>query len=853
MNSQSIARASKFFLSLAFLCTALAFTSQAQTLGEALNATNLIWTTGGSAPWIAETGEAYSGNIFYPESNWIQTTVSGPAAVSFSWSIAGTAYCSLTFSIGGVDQADAIRYEFDSGQFNNIEAYVPPGNQTLLWTYTTAPGSGYISPGGAWLAGVSLSAAVAPTILTQPTTQTILSGATASFAVSVSGTPPLSLQWRQDGVDLPGVTNASWSIPNTEPTNSGDYTVVVSNMVGSVTSQAAGLVVVPVPPTFTLQPVSQTVAAGSNVIFTAAATGSEPMTWLWAVDQRSLSGTTNASLVLTNVQTADAGAYVAVISNVAGIATSQVATLTVYAAPVVTGQPVSLALPPSATASFGVGAVGVPPLTWQWIFQGNLVAGATTSTLSVTNVSFPDYGTYWAVVSNSYGSATTATATLSFSPVIVWGDNEDATLWVAPDATNVLALTGGDGHVLALRADGTVTTWGKDYWATPQQAEVPPTATNVVGIAAGSGHSLAVRADGTVVLWGVIIGDRTTNVPPQATNVVALAEGSGAQHALALRADGTVVDWGDSGYGLTNVPANVTNIIAVSVGAFHSLALRGDGTLVAWGDNSEGQTDIPASASNVVAISSGWFHNLALRADGNLVQWGNSWYVSVGRVPAEATNIVDFSCGGNHSLALRADGKLLAWGNTVQGVTAIPAWATNLAAVAGTGSDSLALIGDGPALVAAPLVSRSVRPGQPTYFRAIAVGALPLSYQWELNGIPIPGATNSMFAVANARVAQAGSYSFVVSNALGMATSAPAVLTVMLPESSIIPSSILSTNGILSFAATSPAGRAWSLQGSSDLSQWLDLTTVTNTTGTMIFNQVTTNLPCQFFRLRWAQ
>ncbi len=81
---------------------------------------------------------------------------------------------------------------------------------------------------------------------------------------------------------------------------------------------------------------------------------------------------------------------------------------------------------------------------------------------------------------------------------------------------------------------------------------------------------------------------------------------------MALRSDGTVVAWGDNSYGLTTVPAGLTNVIAISAGGFHNLVLKSDGTVVAWGCPDEGQTTIPAGLSGVFAISAGFAHNLVL-------------------------------------------------------------------------------------------------------------------------------------------------------------------------------------------------------------------------------------------------
>ena len=89
-----------------------------------------------------------------------------------------------------------------------------------------------------------------------------------------------------------------------------------------------------------------------------------------------------------------------------------------------------------------------------------------------------------------------------------------------------------------------------------------------------------------------------TNVPAVLGDVVALA--AGGSHSLALQADGTVVAWGSGS--ATNVPLGLNNVVALAAGRSHSLALRADGTVVAWGRNDYGQANVPAGLSDVVAI-----------------------------------------------------------------------------------------------------------------------------------------------------------------------------------------------------------------------------------------------------------
>jgi hypothetical protein len=82
-----------------------------------------------------------------------------------------------------------------------------------------------------------------PTISAQPQSQTVGEGSTVSFSVVASGAVPLRYQWRRDGVNLAGATNAAYTIVSVSPSHAGMYSVVVSNVAGAVTSVNAALIV----------------------------------------------------------------------------------------------------------------------------------------------------------------------------------------------------------------------------------------------------------------------------------------------------------------------------------------------------------------------------------------------------------------------------------------------------------------------------------------------------------------------------------------------------------------------------------------------------------------------------------
>src|SRR5207253_648780 len=83
-----------------------------------------------------------------------------------------------------------------------------------------------------------------------------------------------------------------------------------------------------------------------------------------------------------------------------------------------------------------------------------------------------------------------------------------------------------------------------------------------------------------------------------------------------------VAAWGYNSDGETNVPAGLSNVVAISAGGYHSVALKSDGTVVVWGYNLDFEVDVPAGLNNVVAIAAGFYHTVALKSDGTIVSWG---------------------------------------------------------------------------------------------------------------------------------------------------------------------------------------------------------------------------------------
>lgn len=163
-----------------------------------------------------------------------------------------------------------------------------------------------------------------PAIYVQPQSAVVPVGSTAQLSVVASGAPPLTYQWRLGTNAVDGARERTFS-PIAQ--SNAVYSVVIANMSGSVTSVLASVQPQPI---LAEVPQSLTVAPGASAAFTVVATGFPAYRYFWFKDNTALTGQTNATLLLENVQTSDAGAYsVTVIPTGGASLRTPAATLTV--------------------------------------------------------------------------------------------------------------------------------------------------------------------------------------------------------------------------------------------------------------------------------------------------------------------------------------------------------------------------------------------------------------------------------------------------------------------------------------------------------------------------------------------
>lgn len=331
-------------------------------------------------------------------------------------------------------------------------------------------------------------------------------------------------------------------------------------------------------------------------------------------------------------------------------------------------------------------------------------------------------------------------------------DGGSAKTRIPADLTNVTDVASGAYHVLALKKNGTVAAWGKDYGGA---AQVPPGLNNVAAVAAGSTVSAALRKDGTAVAWGNGFPKGTIHAAPY-RDIVSLS--AGFSEIYLLRADGSLAVWreqtispiaglpklmaisaqGEDGLlGMTadgsviqldvapqaQLPDHsATGIVSLSFNHAEYAAVHQDGTVSSWQRYRASESGkIPAAATDIMAVSlSSSKHALALKRNGTVVAWGSNEH-GEGTVPAGLNDVMAVSAGYEYSLALRKDGTVAAWGNDKFDDVASAAGLTDIAAIA-AGAPNLALKQDGT-IVAWGYAAHKLPEGIPTSIAIANVGS----------------------------------------------------------------------------------------------------------------------------------
>jgi alpha-tubulin suppressor-like RCC1 family protein len=350
-------------------------------------------------------------------------------------------------------------------------------------------------------------------------------------------------------------------------------------------------------------PQSQTVFAGNNATFTVGATGAvvNAYSYQWQYNGRPISGATDATLVIPNIQFTNSGVFNVIVTNGTHSVTSVLARLTVW----------------------------TPGALRAW---GDNMYGEGVEPTGLTNVVSISCG-------NGYNTVLKIDGT-----VFPWGDSSFSKTTVPSSATNIAVLAGGSQHTLGLRNDGTVVAWG---WNSGGSTTVPTDLHDVVAIAGGYYFSMALQNDGTIRVWGTTTEGEASI--PSAVNGRAVAIAAGNNHCLALRDDGQVFTWGQN-FDQSTVPTDLGQVVGIAGFVNGCAALKADGTVRVWGGGSSAP---PPSATDIIQLSSSSdaIHYLAIRKDLRVIPWGANGSGQI-NLPSQLGDVTAIATGQNHSLAL---------------------------------------------------------------------------------------------------------------------------------------------------------------------------------------------------------
>lgn len=621
------------------------------------------------------------------------------------------------------------------------------------------------------------------TISAQPNGQSVALGQTATFSVTVAGTPPFAYQWYRDGSAVANATNSTYTTEAVDSDDNGAaFVVVVSNICNVVTSSPPAILQILIPPTITTQPQSLTVTNGVPASFTVVASSTATLYYQWRFDGSNLANETNSTLAFSSVSPSHAGGYDVIVSNIAGSVTSTVATLVVrvfdfgdapdsYATlranngarhlivsgvrlgaaidAEVDGQTNGLATADDLTSSddedgvtfsspLQAGSVAIVEVVAStngflngWMdFNGNgawTEAGEQVFTnqalLPGTNlVNFVVPGA--ASATDSFARFRFGTSTnLSFNGPAADGEVEDYAVTITPLADLGVAMT--------------------------ESGDPVPVNSNIV-------YTITVTNAGPSTATAVLVDD---NLPPSVTVVsFSSSQGSCARIGDTIRCTlGSLAPSSTATVSVTiasSVIATLTNSAVVSAAQVDPVLANNSITELTTVEVSPSISVQPVS----LVVTQGNPASFSVSASGS-APLAYQWFLSGNPLSGETNATLSIAAAqptheGSYTVRIT---------NRVGAVLSAPATLTVLVP---------------PAITQQP-ASRTNAAGSQATFNVTATGSQPLNYQWRFNSAPLAGETNATLTLNNVQKSQTGDYTVTISNRAGMITSAVARLTVL--------------------------------------------------------------------------
>ncbi len=676
-----------------------------------------------------------------------------------------------------------------------------------------------------------------PTITSHPANATRTEGQSVTFSVAATGTAPFSYSWYRNGMPIQNAHNASYTFITSLADNGASYNVEVSNVKGSVFSNQAILTVnrLIVAPTVTGHPANASVIEGNSANFAVQLSGTSPFNFQWRRNAVNITGATAANYNPTNIPLTWSGSVIdVVVSNSAGVDTSNTATLTVSPRPdppVITGEPANASVIEGESAVFSITVSGTAPFNYVWLKNNNIIQGANQASYTTPNTNLIDNGSNYRVrVSNSSGADTSIAAILTVTeriyPVFINTQPSDTSVY--PGQTARFSVAAGGTQPITFQ-------WYRNDVAIDNATSSSYT-TGVLSLADDGAEYYVVATNSTGSVESnhavLTVADEPINITTQPQNQ-SVVVGNIANFSVTASGTNLSYQWRKNGSNIVGATASsysTPNAVAADDGSvFDVLISNGSGSLT----SQEATLSIifpPVIISHPVSREAIQGESVSFTvqledATGASYQWrlGNN-NIAGATSASYVIPAVGSQHAGNYSVVVtNAAGSSIS--NTASLTVLIP-----------------------PGITTQPL-GQNIVLGQAAQFSVVASGSPTLTYQWRRNGSPIANATSASYSIPSVAQADSGNYSVTVTNAAGSITSNTARLNVIIaPQITTDPQNTTAVQGeTASFsvvASGSSPSYQWRQNGvnlSGQTSATLSLNNVTQTMNGNSYDVIASN------------
>ena len=663
---------------------------------------------------------------------------------------------SVSLAVSAVG-SDPITYEW----MHNGEKIIGATSPSLSLVDLNAASAGnyqvvVTNPTGSVLSDVAAVAVdTAPTITSLTNSTSAIAGSNVVMSVSASNSLTMSYQWKRDGISITGAVSDSLTLSNVGNTDAGDYTVEVSNTVGTTVSTAIKISVIS-PPTITGSPSGKSIGHSARLLLSVSAVG-ESLVYQWHKDGATISGANGSAYSISAVTSSDSGSYHVTVSNSAGTVTSSAASVTVVAPPVIQTQPTGGAVLVGGDISLSVEAIGSGTVSYQWRQDGVVLDGQTQTSLDLTGLKLSDEGSYTVEVSNEAGITNSQSVNVLVLTPLAVTEN--------PQGQSVIA---GTFVVLDVSANGSGPIsyqWYKDEVALDGATQSTLQISNVSTANQGSYHvvlsnSVSVATSNSATLL--------INLPPGiVTQPIGQTVEKGRSAVFTVEATGTApftFQWQRDGVeinGATDDKLTIDSAEASDDGDYGVIVQSTYGAVAS--ESASLNVLLPLEITvqpNDTHVAISKTLNMSVVASGS-GPYAYQWYFGVNKINGatesglELPGMTRANSGSYHVKV----------SNSTEAVA----------------SRDAEVIVDEPISISFQPLGAEILAGDSSTMFALASGSGPKNFQWQKDGVPIEGETSNTLVIKNATKANEGYYTIIIANSVGFQVSNEALLLVNSP------------------------------------------------------------------------